>query len=102
MSDLERFADHCRAMATAEHKPECCRCGRPYCCGCVGHPDYHPGWDEHYGTTRWAEHAARCPGNPGAPPCPGCVTDADRALWTRLADEVAAYLDPHPTLWRDA
>ena len=63
MSDLTTFRDHARRMAEAEHKPECKR-PRPV-----------------YG---WATSAT--------PPCPGCVTDADRALWRRLADEVDAYL----------
>jgi hypothetical protein len=27
--------------------------------------------------------------------CTGCVTDADRALWSQLADEYAAQLDRH-------
>jgi hypothetical protein len=35
--------------------------------------------------------AGRSPWSP--PPCPGCVTPADRALWARLAAEVDAYLD---------
>lgn len=44
-----------------------------------------------------ARHKPDCPAP--APPgtwrvgaCLGCVTDADRALWVRLADEVDAYL----------
>ena len=64
----------------------------------MGHPAGKP-WGR--AASRWAEHAEECPGNPAAPPCTGCVTDADRALWTRLADEVDAYLEPHPTLWGD-
>lgn len=74
MSDLTAFAAHCRVMATAEHRPECAATDR-------------------WGLTR------RVRPNPY---CRGCVTDADRALWTRLADEVDAYLEPHPTLWGDA
>ena len=69
MPELEQFLRHCRAMSTAEHKPEC----------------------------RRADHLARCWGIREAwthpdPACTGCVTDADRALWARLADEVEAYL----------
>ena len=30
------------------------------------------------------------------PPCDGCISDADRALWQRLADEADAYLDREP------
>ena len=88
MSTLAAFAAHARAMASAEHVPTCCRCGRPYCCGCIGHPVEHPLWHP----DGWTAHAETCPGNPSAPPCPGCVTDADRALWARLADEAEAYL----------
>ena len=74
MSDLTAFRDHARAMSTAEHLPTCVRVlsGR-----------------------YWA------PIKPD-PECPGCVTDDDRALWARLADEVDGYLDPHPVLWEDA
>jgi hypothetical protein len=100
VSDLESFRDHCRRMADAEHKPECCQCGSSWCCGCVGHPAGKPtGWAQ----WQWNDHAEVCPGNPTAPPCPGCVTNADRVLWTRLADEVDAYLshDDAP-LWEDA
>jgi hypothetical protein len=45
-----------------------------------------------------AEHKPECPygwaDGSGLPdcPCPGCIPDADRALWARLADEVDAYL----------
>ena len=92
MSDLTAFRDHARVMAGAQHKPECCQCGAGYCCGCIGHPNMHPHWDKHGVPTGWPEHAETCPGNPCAPPCPGCVTDADRALWTRLADEADAWL----------
>lgn len=73
MSDLAAFAAHCRVMAGSDHKPTC-----------VGHLP-----------TRWGWAREQRPD----PRCPGCVTDADRELWTRLADEVDAYLDPHPTLW---
>lgn len=75
MSDLERFRDHAAAMATAVHKPTC---HRPSTWGWAReiHPD---------------------------PACPGCVTDADRALWARLATEIDAYLTTDDTaLWEDA
>jgi hypothetical protein len=63
VSDLSAFRDHARAMAGAQHKPECRR------------PLPINGWS-----------------TSGDPGCPGCVTDADRALWTRLADEADAWL----------
>lgn len=100
MSELERFRDHAATMATAEHKPECCRCTREWCCGCAGHPTGKPwGW----AAQRWAEHAETCPGNPSAPPCPGCITDADRVAWAQITGEIDAYLahDDEP-LWEDA
>lgn len=68
MSDLTTFADHARAMADAQHKPECCIAR------------YHVGWGSFAGYDY------------PDPACPGCVTDADRALWTRLADEADAWL----------
>lgn len=71
MSDIAAFGAHARAMSTAQHKPECC--GR--------RPNPNP---------RWGSAATVYPD----PACPGCVTDADRALWARLADEVDAYLTP--------
>lgn len=90
MSDLTKFRDHAAAMARAEHKPEC--------------PSLHPvpwppgGWvptdgeDSMNGLT-WI-------GPPPPPPeCSGCLTDADRALFARLAGEVDAYLAPQPDLF---
>lgn len=67
MRDLVGFATHARAMSTADHKPEC------------------RVWDGK-GWGRWLTPD---------PDCGGCVTTADRALWTRLADETDAYLDRH-------
>lgn len=85
MSDLTRFRDHARAMSTAEHKPECDHL--------TAKPP--PRWlslidDEGY------IYAMAL--NPEAlswerPRCPGCITDTDRALWDRLANEADAYLD---------
>lgn len=66
MSDLTRFRDHARQMATAEHKPECQK-PRTDTRGWVGkHPD---------------------------PDCDGCNPAVDRDLFKRLADEIDAYLD---------
>lgn len=70
MSDLTAFRDHARQMATATHGPECLT-------------RLHP----------WLKATPR-------PGCHGCVTDDDRALWARLADETDAYLhlEPEETL----
>lgn len=72
MSDLSDFRDHARAMATAEHRLECSRRIRHARSWGIRETVTHPD-----------------------PDCPGCVTDADRALWARLADEAAAYLHRH-------
>jgi hypothetical protein len=77
MSDLSTLADHARKMSTARHKPEC--------------PPRHrrPQWvNDHDSDGLFTG------GHEDPPPCPGCVTDADRALWTRIADEIDDYLTP--------
>lgn len=66
MSDLARDLAHARAMATAEHTPEC-----------TGHRPSRWGW------------ALEVHPDPA---CPGCVTDADRALWAQIAGELEAHL----------
>lgn len=68
MTDLERFRDHCRAMTQpGAHRDTC-----------------------HAVTgTRWSHIPSRVHPDPA---CAGCVPDADRALFTRLADETDAYL----------
>lgn len=63
MTELELFRDHCRKMSSARHTPEC---SLP-----------RPGF--------WLDIKPN-------PKCPGCVSDADRALFARLAAEVDAYL----------
>lgn len=78
MSDLTTFRDHCRAMSDAKHRPECFTLA----------PQGNQWW---FGKRI-----------PIAYCCEGCVTDADRALFARLADEVDGYLDPHPQIWEDA
>ncbi len=89
MSDLTAFRDHAAAMAEARHKPECpsLRKRRP-----IYGPDYIGENGKVYGSHQvgWDE----------PPACPGCVTDEDRALWTRLADEADRYLyrEPEETL----
>lgn len=95
-TDLERFRDHARTMSIADHKPECCACGQPWCCGCPRHRDgdrRHPAGAPETNPTAWLAHAATCPGNPAAPCCR--ITSTDRALWARLADEVDGYLNRH-------
>jgi hypothetical protein len=64
-TDLERFRDHARQMATAEHVPAC---------GVTV--------TDRWGWSRWVSPD---------PDCAGCVTD--RHLWIRLADETDTYLD---------
>jgi hypothetical protein len=66
MSDLTAFRDHARSMANATHRPECMVRAAP-----------------------WLKAKPR-------PGCTGCVSDDDRALWARLADETDAYLHHEP------
>lgn len=63
MSDLTRFRDHARRMAKAKHRPDC------------------PGLDP-----------SRPYLKPDAKVCRGCVSEPDRVLWRRLADEATRYL----------
>lgn len=65
MSDLTRFRDHCRRMASATHTDECGT------------------W-----TRGWRGMSKHRPD----PTCSGCVNAADRALWAHLADEIDSYL----------
>lgn len=96
MSDLTAFRDHCLAMSTAEHKPECPSLG----------PKSRPVWEavydhETYGDDIPAALALRG-FTPPPPACYGCLSDAERALFAALASEVDNYLDPHPTLFGDS
>ena len=68
MTSLADAAAHARAMSTAEHAPEC---------------RAEDAWGLRHIVPRWQYPD---------PACPGCVTDADRALWARLADEMEAYM----------
>lgn len=83
---LERYRDHCRRMSEAQHKPECpsLTAREPY-------------WDQ------WEHVQDNCgqttclvwrgPKPKWEPPgCDGCMTDAERALFARLAGEVDDYL----------
>lgn len=83
MSDLTRFREHCRERA--EWQP--------------GEPRAACRDRTVFGTPKPADHA-----NCGGHHC-GCdchaPTDAERALFARLAAEIDDYLDPHPTLWED-
>ena len=75
MSDLTTFRDHARAMSKAKHKPEC---------------------DDAYEDAYLAQNLSRTEFMADCPrACPGCVTDDDRALWARLADEADAYQSRH-------
>ena len=69
MSDLTGFAEHCRTMATAEHKPEC-------------HTTEHV--KDMWGGFYKAIHPN--------PDCGGCNSAEDRTLFARLAAEVDDYL----------
>jgi hypothetical protein len=66
VSDLAAFGDHAWKMTTALHRPECLT-------------RLHP----------WLKATPR-------PGCTGCVTDDERALWIRLAEETDSYLTTHP------
>lgn len=86
MSSLGQFADHCRAMSTATHKPEC-KGSKPT-------PPQRSAViteDGYFGGYRWTTEQP--------PTCAGCVTDADRALFALLAAEVDEYLAPQVDLF---
>jgi hypothetical protein len=90
MSDLTKFRDHCRAMATAEHKPEC----EWWSLGLVKATNgqriaFERLFDEPEGSRGRVVH------------CLGCVSDSDRALFGLLAAEVDDYLAPQPDLFGD-
>jgi hypothetical protein len=70
MTELEAFGAHCREMATAQHRPDCC-------------------------TDTTGASGVRIRNYPNRR-CPGCVSALDRAIWQRLADEVSAYLTTEP------
>lgn len=96
MSDLTQFRDHARFMASREHAEGCAPAlssrsrahrGVQKWCGNRGAHDEH----EWTGNTRFGglDVTWWCAGR-----CSGCVSDAERDLWTRLADEIDAYLKP--------
>lgn len=92
MSDLEEFRDHARRLSTAEHRDAPCRRTRFTRGTTLGTPTWHmscertDGHDRHPWTTDRFDWD--CPGL-----CGGCMTDAERSLWRRLADEVDEHLD---------
>lgn len=94
MSDLERFRDHARRMATARHQDHCraeraAMAMRHETVRSCGGREPHDGHKH----TRWTY----CPGV-----CPGCVSDADRRLWAQLAAEVDEHLareTGEPQIW---
>lgn len=73
MSDLTAFRDHARTMSRRTHRPDC------------------PLWKKVGEFAHLCSDSCTHP----EPRCPGCVTNADRELWKRLADEVDAYLSRH-------
>lgn len=79
MSELTTFRNHARRMAEAEHQDDC-----------EGTPERVT----RRARDRMGYRAIFGEDSPQPPiePCPGCVSDGDRALWARLADEVDAYL----------
>ena len=93
MSELSEFGKHARAMSTRQHTEPC--------------PWVNPAKAKRdSGRAIWQlaedQSALHLVGFEATiPACPGCVTDADRALWARLADEVDAYLqeDEEPGLF---
>ena len=64
-------------MATAPHSPEC--------------------WADVKDPWGWQKRVYP------NPECIGCISDTDRTLWARLADEIDTYLGPDDEpLWEDA
>ena len=93
MSTLTTFRDHCRAMAKAEHRPECAHL-RP--------EPFWQAWDLINGDDGIATGMFwRGPKPAWEPaPCDCHLSDDERALFTRLADEVDAYLtEEDEPLW---
>jgi len=85
MSDLETLRTHAKQMA--EHGRHGKNCGmKPVGgLGCTEMADHaaHE-WQD----AVWPDRTRRCGGR-----CRGCITDAERALWRQIADEVGSYLD---------
>ena len=83
---LERYRDHCRRMAEAEHKPECpsLTAVEPY---------WPPGgWVPTDGEDPMNGLSWIGPKPKWEPPkCDGCNPESDRALFRRLAEEADEY-----------
>jgi hypothetical protein len=86
MSGLAAFRDHCAAMSTAEHKPECQ--------GAKPTPSHIEPIIDDEGYWRGNK---RVPEQP--PTCQGCNPTKDRALFALLAAEVDDYLAPQVDLF---
>lgn len=88
-TQLEAFRDHCRRMAEAEHKPECPT-------RTVVKPYWPPGgWVPADGENPMNGLAWIGPEPHWEPPkCDGCNSEADRALFARLAVEIDEYQQP--------
>jgi hypothetical protein len=91
---LTCFRDHAARMAEADHKPDC-----PHV---TAVKPYWPRWGAIDENHEWCAKTGKPMVGLGwlgpeppweRPPCDGCVTDDDRALWRRLAAEVDAYVD---------
>jgi hypothetical protein len=92
MSGLSDFRDHCRRMATAEHKPECPSLG----------PKSRPVWESVYEDDSGMPCALRLAGFTEPPPrCSGCNSPEDQAMFARLADEVDDYRSGDLVLFGD-
>lgn len=85
MITLKSFREHCQQMAEAEHKPDC-----PSITAKEPHWD---AWIPRYDDKGWPSSMVwRGPKPKWEPPtCDGCNSDADRALFARMAAEVEGY-----------
>lgn len=90
---LERYRDHCRRMAEAEHKPECpsLTAVEPYWPPGGWVPiDKDGNWD--FGGNGMHGLGWLGPKPKWEPPkCDGCNPESDRALFRRLAEEADEY-----------
>ena len=82
MSDLSRFRDHARQMSEAGHTSECEQ----------QTTRAKNRWSHFRLFGEWLEEWGKRPAGPPFACAGTCVTDADRALWGRLADEADAHL----------
>ncbi len=76
--NLDTFRRHARQMVDAEHAPDCphITARKPFWHAWTLTPDGQSmSWNGP--EPKWEP-----------PPCSGCITDEDRAMWARLATEV--------------